>query len=310
MNAWAGMAKYFDENMQSASFFGLPVVYFDLALLWRPSHKLTRRKGFPSWSWAGWVGKVSWEPTECHQDEHTTCILHSRPIVWYKQAHMGRYELVVSQMEIEVAYAAFKRAFGNSISNTSRRRTRFFEPQRRPGPRHDISPRPDCAMKPTRPSSFRQDLLPAFAQVSGAPPEWPYLHFWTFSALFQLSAPIKSAEMASVLKSGLQTFTLTGCHGRLCGFVNIENCWESRIGELVEVLVLSSCEDWDHSHHALFNDSSRNTPTRGKWSLWNVMLIEWHEGNVAERVAVGKILKSALKVAFAPGKQWKEITLG
>lgn len=90
----------------------------------------------------------------------------------------------------------------------------------------------------------------------------------------------------------------------------LESCWEARIGELVEVLVLSDCEDWDRSDQALFNDSSRTTHARGERSLCNVMLIEWIEGDVAERVAVGKVFKSALKAAFPPGEQWKEITLG
>ncbi|PVI03415.1 hypothetical protein DM02DRAFT_697933 [Periconia macrospinosa] len=37
---------------------GLPVSIFDMALLWQPREHLTRRVGFSSWSWAGWLGKV------------------------------------------------------------------------------------------------------------------------------------------------------------------------------------------------------------------------------------------------------------
>lgn len=39
---------------------GMPRAIFDIALLWQPVAKVTRREGFPSWSWAGWLGEVQW----------------------------------------------------------------------------------------------------------------------------------------------------------------------------------------------------------------------------------------------------------
>jgi hypothetical protein len=38
---------------------GLPIEFFTLALMWNHSGKSRRRYEFPSWSWAGWEGKVS-----------------------------------------------------------------------------------------------------------------------------------------------------------------------------------------------------------------------------------------------------------
>jgi hypothetical protein len=38
----------------------LPTIGFCLGLLWDVDKPLTRRVGFPSWSWAGWAGKIKW----------------------------------------------------------------------------------------------------------------------------------------------------------------------------------------------------------------------------------------------------------
>lgn len=48
---------------------GLPIAFFDVALLWQPEGKivrrvardLTKRHCLPSWSWAGWVGAVQFD---------------------------------------------------------------------------------------------------------------------------------------------------------------------------------------------------------------------------------------------------------
>jgi hypothetical protein len=51
--------------MKSKFLYGLPEKLFDLAILWRPvtSKGLVRRIGgsFPSWSWLGWIGAVTYE---------------------------------------------------------------------------------------------------------------------------------------------------------------------------------------------------------------------------------------------------------
>jgi hypothetical protein len=60
LNAFAGLGRIFSMALQSESYFGLPAKSLDVALLWRPTQRLKRRSGFPSWSWAGWVGQVAY----------------------------------------------------------------------------------------------------------------------------------------------------------------------------------------------------------------------------------------------------------
>lgn len=60
LNAFAGLGRIFSMALQSESCLGLPARNLDVALLWRPTQRLKRRPGFPSWSWAGWVGQVAY----------------------------------------------------------------------------------------------------------------------------------------------------------------------------------------------------------------------------------------------------------
>ncbi|MCJ1384682.1 hypothetical protein MMC17_007800 [Xylographa soralifera] len=61
LNASAGLMHIFSLCFKSRIFFGLPEGVLDVALLWQPTQQLTRRIEFPSWSWSGWVGQVTYE---------------------------------------------------------------------------------------------------------------------------------------------------------------------------------------------------------------------------------------------------------
>ena len=61
LNAFAGLVQIFSRCFKSKTCFGLPECLLDIGLLWEPTQQLTRRKGFPSWSWAGWTGQVTFD---------------------------------------------------------------------------------------------------------------------------------------------------------------------------------------------------------------------------------------------------------
>ena len=67
LNAFLGIAEYFRQNIKEEFLSGLPISFFDYALLWYPvdfrsglqrRRKRTTKVYFPSWSWAGWTGAV------------------------------------------------------------------------------------------------------------------------------------------------------------------------------------------------------------------------------------------------------------
>lgn len=61
LNALAGLLHIFSRFFRCKTLLGLPETLLDVALLWKPTRQLQRRSGFPSWSWAGWVGRVAYD---------------------------------------------------------------------------------------------------------------------------------------------------------------------------------------------------------------------------------------------------------
>lgn len=64
--ALAGASEVMSSTFPGGLYCGLPLFFFDIALLWQPKSTLERRIGEPSWSWTGWKGPVnclsSWYP--------------------------------------------------------------------------------------------------------------------------------------------------------------------------------------------------------------------------------------------------------
>lgn len=58
VRAFAGATDVMSSRFPGGLLHGLPVFYFDIALLWQPETAFARRKGQPSWSWTGWHGTV------------------------------------------------------------------------------------------------------------------------------------------------------------------------------------------------------------------------------------------------------------
>lgn len=65
LDAFEGVAARFRPLFRSDLLFGIPRSELDSQILWQPYGPMTRRRDprtglpiFPSWSWAGWVGKV------------------------------------------------------------------------------------------------------------------------------------------------------------------------------------------------------------------------------------------------------------
>lgn len=54
--ALEGIAQQLTTVYPKGFFHGLPIEDFDWGLLWRSQWPPTRRQGFPSWTWAGWIG--------------------------------------------------------------------------------------------------------------------------------------------------------------------------------------------------------------------------------------------------------------
>jgi hypothetical protein len=75
VSAFAGIASVLDQLQPMIFYQGIPFRLLDSALLWYPTGRMQRRAlpeipdkpalYFPSWSWAGWVGPVSYFLEDC-----------------------------------------------------------------------------------------------------------------------------------------------------------------------------------------------------------------------------------------------------
>ena len=59
LNAFLGVLQCLETKYEGGFFWGLPVADFQWGLLWQFRSRPTRREGFPTWSWAGWVAAKS-----------------------------------------------------------------------------------------------------------------------------------------------------------------------------------------------------------------------------------------------------------
>ena len=88
LNAFAGVSFAISPALGGAFVSGLPTAFFDIALLWQPDNKITRRVSasptnaqyLPSWSWAGWHGNIMFDTASAFDfvRKSPDPVLHSR----------------------------------------------------------------------------------------------------------------------------------------------------------------------------------------------------------------------------------------
>ena len=66
LHAFAGVTSTFNSGFHGGILWGIPELFFDYCIVWRPLGLLRRRRAhlspgntIPSWSWAGWEGEIS-----------------------------------------------------------------------------------------------------------------------------------------------------------------------------------------------------------------------------------------------------------
>jgi hypothetical protein len=113
LNAFSGISSFLQEFFPDGFLFGLPEMWFDIALLWQPKEPLQDRielstkanlphLELPSWSWARWQGQMNFEmwnaAAEClprFPNEAFGIRIH--PIVlWAKSSAASRGNLLIT----------------------------------------------------------------------------------------------------------------------------------------------------------------------------------------------------------------------
>jgi hypothetical protein len=280
-HAFAGMNRYFKEELQANLCHGIPDSYFDWFLRWTPSGSRppTRRAIAPSWSWSGWSGQIYLEIQYHKLSENREDILRRTWIIWYQRRAHGSEECVL-------VWIPSNESCGSPPTN-------FYG-----GPIEARFPF-DCTQTVPTPRTLVD--APAYLEDSHNPsPGSGFLQFWTVSVVFKLDKATSNEDYYRKTRAG-SGYIHVGIYGRDArelGIIALDPKWaEIHVPSTHEFILL--CEG-----QAGYIYERREL----RWK-YVIMLLEWH-GNWAERVSLGSIEKDDLSQGLGQGPIWKEIILG
>lgn len=306
---------------------GLPTCIFDLALLWQPASKLSRRKGYPSWAWAGWDGAVHWNGDtmelvsygslpDIEQEAQliTSWLRNHTWIQWTCRGPEGTLEPVWDPKKDQTVGNIFWPSSGSqqaphigydgeavTASNPYGRypncdtiiadyRGRTTEPQ----------------ITPSLLSEIDSDLQPLFFETITLRlyirPSSTYLRYGSIDPPWQ--------------PNGRVIFLLYTLKHQLCGYVMLDETWQDKFSAETpyDFLLLSEANyycDWGRPHE---NHPFKKFYGFREYEEFHAMMIEWKSVGqagikAAERVGLGRVLKEVLKSADDDAASWKQVIL-
>ncbi|KAL5321428.1 hypothetical protein ACEPPN_009386 [Leptodophora sp. 'Broadleaf-Isolate-01'] len=306
-NAFAGVSRQMMFRLDTDICHGIPTVYFDWFLLWRPLSNQTRRTLGPSWSWAGWVGTSwphMWDWYNRSIQRIKKAIRKRTWIIWYQRdGHSStNCKLLVRHSKAGSEDGSSLKANRNFYGSQVQRRFNIDCSRTSPT---------NVTLEGLGPPTYVEDVL-SNHKGSG------FLQFWTVSLTLRLAEPTSSDEDKGPVdnRRRLGIFGRSECE---LGTISVQPPWLERNPLPQEREFILLCEGRDARAGGGLYDHEDG------WRF-KAMLIEWRgvggttavTGSIdcivqpmyAERVAVGSIGKGDLKEALGDGPVWKEIILG
>ena len=280
LNAFAGISKVFESQMRTVMYYGLPVGFFDLALLWSTDNVIRHRLGFPSWSWAGWVGNVNF--IDIDEYELARYLITHTWIEWYYHCDIVKLFKPLSDLLCKDDGQALttKSMSQQYRAYLSGHQDIIIDPIDDDDPCGSETIRETCkglgitSLLPKVPSLNPHGAHTTLKTTTGQ------LRFFTLSVHFEISHT---------------NTAINDCDGNSAGFLSISNdlsikdLGQGRPGRQEVILLSRMLSSGD--------------------VIYRVMIIDWKDG-IAYRMGVGYVYKRSLAKSFEPGPQWKEITLG
>ena len=324
LRAFTGVNSVLSQKLSTELFCGLPASIFDLALLWQPNGPLKRREGFPSWSWAGWVGPVSWSGDTLEAVSYGLFLTPDQE----KKLVAGWLE---KRTWIEWEYQAadrHRRSFFN-------KETPDHSDEGCKGQEHHTARTGNQygGMQPLdtliahykfqNPQHPRQSMADSLANLHP-------LRFYTLTAHFRIRPSTEYLRFGSVDKAwkpnGRIVFLLDNIHSQTSGYVLLDESWKTNCSrdQAQEFLMLSEANaycNWtpphdNHPYKTLEFYHSYREDDISQYAEFHVMMVVWKtivvngdEMRVAERAGLGRVLKPALSDSLKQGPVWKEVML-
>ena len=259
LHAFAGIQRVLDIELQSDSWYGLPLGHLDLALLWRPVQVLQRRtqksdstgshEELPTWSWAGWIGPIEhWTQFPVSYSQFDERI---RPLLrWYRWDAPNGFTRIAQSWEVT--------ANPGLCLGT--------------GPWLPLDLPPDFFTAPPR---VHEDLL-----------QKNRIYFRTYCASFTLD---EFHMAAKTRENKPTTFNITDAERTWVGLADMNT--DASPGSVCDFAIVSEAQ-WVGLHS--LDITYRNNYDHYRY--FNVLAITWTE-NVAHRIGTGRIEKKAWAMA-------------
>lgn len=327
LDAFSGAGKALGNLLSARMIYGLPNSIFDLALLWQPVGRSTRRKGFPSWSWAGWNEPVQWVgdtwglssfgyfATAEQERTFVTRWLRERTwIDWYCVSATGDLGPVWSATESKQSYYSrtsigYDHAASSDINLFGRDNT-----SRDPILTNLVTPRDGTSIEITRPTQQSSLLKNEY-----------FLYFSTLTAKFYIEPSDYYLRYGSIdpvwEPNGRTVFLLRSKTHQTCGYVLLQSDWRTKYSSDVpyDFLLLSEANydcKWSRPHEN--HPYKKSYGLEPNWAEFHVMMVQQNPtlgGDssgmvIVERVGIGRLLKEAMGDACEDGPRWKQILLG
>lgn len=324
--AFEGFSKMLETSLETNLLYGLPSCFLDMALLWEFKGEPARKPGayvgkmrqttairkFPSWSWCGWEGSMTYRPSTLYgvQSDVPAWLSSHTWISWYVR---DRYnfphplhkfgEEGGDTEEVEELKSDLKHERG-SVSIVSKRTK---PPVKWPS----LNRKEFYKSVP----SFKPDIM----EIDNELPEDPkvrdteYLQFWTWSGYFRLS--MQRLSNSSNLGPGLSRFEILDNKDDFCGTIVLPDRWHDKQANasgsdsIFEFIAISEAKDFAPDEFDGWTYYVPKERDQREWDLWYVLLVEKVDDVVVKRAGLGKIFQEAFQNSYAPGKEWKEFIM-
>ena len=333
--------------------YGLPTSLLDLALLWEfkiaPNDARRRQspdtRKFPSWSWAGWEGPITYKASTLSgiTSDIPSWIAAHTWISWYvrdrynitrllhklgqePKSPTSRPSITSSTPRLSSPSSKFKREGFESVAMIAT--SPIGLETRETATQQSLTAVPFPVKWQNLNRSMFYKSVPGLQSdtmdlsMDNSLPEEPssrdtkYLQFWTWSAFFRLSHyPLSTS---STLGPGLWRFGILDYKDDFCGTIVLDHQWLENnfsLGGLdacYEFVAISEARGFDEEEVGKegWNYYIPKDREESEWDLWYVLLVEKVDSVVVRRVgSPGKVFQEAFENSCVPGKEWREFIM-
>lgn len=280
LDAFEGVQQVLEKRLNIVIYYGLFEQMMDSSLIWESTKRLTRRPGFPSWSWAGWMGEIQWKFTDSARSW----------IQWHRSEdgsddHHHFPAQLVSRIEPPIPWQKHKKLIARKLSNAS-----------------DNSTSPLLHFD-TIVAQF-QLMYPQSLQKSIVSP-----------LRKRLTGPSALATVRPApVDPGVSRTGIADKQGLWCGTIDLDIRWTNRTMVPLKFLIMSrnsrfaeeELEIWKDL--VFFPDYAEEEIKKFDYGVYNVMLVSESRG-MFYREGLGRILACALEKSIEPA-YWQDVLLG